>query len=376
MTAAVFSETAIKLINKAKSTILTDALEVGDLYDIASSRSKLDQLHTLYCQIQPATSKVKRNPHWKNVKSAMDECSTDPTLSSKICSLFGNFLVDYGDKHVLVDSILSDEAGRNAELKALTEIKLQELNLEKSVLMNLDSLEGTEGLKVVSCSRGDDGFSLLLSETIATFSYEQLPKSFLTEAANLFADSVFIKKRKIVRGYHRVIFSPDNTMRIYLIDPAVLVRNETAVEKAFAVSKVVYSTLGLDFPESDKRKSVYFFSSIKSLYHDPAEGVVTSGYFSTSAGSNFINYNAGRGIDLRKDPFQKGGEKAEPLSVNFSKLTVAWMDIDGGPTASLNGTSEMFEKIPTSLPDFRTTFSTLQGGSATYLKKVFEYATW
>lgn len=235
-----------------------------------------------------------------------------------------------------------------------------------------------EGLILKSVRKDSDGnLVFLLYETISTFSYETPDPQFLSSAGQQLISYLILKKRTIISSFHKIILSKDNDMRVMLIDPSTLLRNETAAEKAMSCIRLISSLYNGVIPiAKEKIKTVFFFSAIQQLYNDNNVGTVTEGYFSTSTGSMFTNNSKGRNSDLRTDPFQQGGEQADPGQLSFTKIRIEWPSLLGYPRAYLNGSSEMFFKPNKSLSDIRVTFSTENGGKAQFLEPILRYATW
>lgn len=121
---------------------------------------------------------------------------------------------------------------------------------------------------------------------------------------------------------------------------------------------------------------IAFFEAIQKMYDDESLGEVIGGCFYTSSSSRYMNYSKGTGSDLRKDPFQMGGQQADKSQLKFIRINIQWSNSSGCPEIALVGNSEMFSNPQKSLHSIDVTFSCENGGSAGFLEKPLSYGEW
>ena len=363
------TDEVINAINQSKAICQFDDFETVDqLFDCANENNLLRQLHALYSLIAPNDTLLNRDRyHWKNLKSAMNvDIEKSTNLLQKIGEGFLDYYVNYGGKFLLVSKL-----NKNTNQGEIHSSGTFDSDFDLALLRNDESLE-TEitPLRILSTQKTEECSTFIFHESSQSFSQEPPNDNLLSDAGKQLKGQLFLKKRTLIQGFHKLIIS--KSLIIFLIDQTVLMDgNETAADKAHLMATLIRSQYksfhcGQDF--------IYFFSAIKELYNDSYAGEVCKAHFTTSSGAKFTN-NA-KGFDLRKDLFQQGGEQAEPLSLNFTKLGLKWSDISGIPQCFLSGSSEMFNNEKSSLPSIEVLFSTEQNNQANFLKKVLDYAKW
>ena len=362
--------TIVKAIDESKTSYRFDDFEtVEQLFDCANENSLLPQLYYLYESVAPQDSSLNKNRyHWKNLRSSMtSDVNRDDSLLRKIGKDFLDYYIDYGAKSLLIlkfeDNISYDET-----------ISKPSLDLELTSLRNDDSLEiEATPLCILSAQKNQNYLSFIFHESCKSFSQETPSSDLLSEAGKQLKNQLSLKKATLIKGFHKLIII--DSFVVFLIDQTVLSQpeeKETAADKARLMATLIASR-NVTLPE--KRDFVYFFPAIEKLYEDREAGEVSSGYFTTSSGTKF-NARQKLGVDLRVDPFQKGGIEAEPTSLSFTKLGLRWPDISGIPTCFLNGSGEMFNNQDKSLPSIEISFSTKEDGQANFLHEVLNYAKW
>ena len=371
------TETVIALLNESLSGVVFDGISPAEIYLHASGRGLLPQLHALFLGCSKKDSKLKSQYHWRNLQATLiQECKTDPDIGVLVTNQYLTFFNDFGRKHLLVGHI--DEKMRIDVAKCLTELNELSWYVESSELLNDESPEAdTQPLTIAHIKKSENNAIIfILHEKVPMFSYVSPDDSLLSDAGRQFKSQIRLKKRTVVTGVHKVVFSSAAELQVCLIDPSSIVQNETAADKAAAIHRVIFAKLGFHRDRVVSPKWISFFPAIRKLYEDKTAGEICGGYFYTSTGSRFLNNSRGTGCDLREDPFQQGGEKASPESIDFVKLDVVWSDEPGEARVGLHGSSEMFEHSESSLPWIEVIFSADNGGSASFLKKVLDYANW
>ena len=143
-----------------------------------------------------------------------------------------------------------------------------------------------------------------------------------------------------------------------------------------AIAIAVENQLSIKLANLKKYKPVTFFSAIQKIYEDPSIGRIEQGYFHTSSGSRFANSSKGSGVDLRRDPFQLGGQLASQEIPRFVKLEVVWPKVDGVPLVNLKGGAEMFNEPEKNLVSCEVRFSTNWEKPCDFLVPVLHNAYW
>jgi hypothetical protein len=261
-------------------------------------------------------------------------------------------------------------------VSALEKNKSTSFELDKETISDNDSPTELEYLHVYNISKNAAGdYVIFLRETQGTYSMETPSDLFLSEAGIQTKDQMFLRKMTVKPGIHKLVISKDFSIIMYLIDPITLLRNEIAPDKAINCNYVLLTHLKLPGDLELKLQPIFFFNAIQKLYDDKTIGMVTEGYFQTSSGANFTNKTKFKDTDLRDDPFQMGGQKAEFGKLNFSKLRISW-DNSNVPRIFLNGSSDMFANPNKSLPFFRATFCPSDSKHASFIGPIFEHADW
>lgn len=369
----------LKTLNNSSINIEIEDLNVSEMIAFAQSKERLPELHSTYQLISPKNSKLKSYYHFMNLQSALDkDCKDDPSLLSQLSKLFVNYYINFGKKYLLISELRYPDA-KKGEITGALDVASTEFSIEKETIFDNESTDTTtEYLNIINISKNTEGdFIIFMKETIGTYSLVTPSDLFLSEAGKQTREQLFLKKRTIKPGIHKLVVTKDLGCIIYLIDPNTLNRNETSADKAAMCNYILLKFL----KKSDQiaefaLKPVYFFEAIQKLWDDKNVGIATEGYFQTSAGANFASSSKTKGSDLRDDPFQLGGQEADPGKLNFSKLRITW-DSSNLPRIFLNGSSEMFTTPKQSLPFVKTTFIPDNAGKpCDFLDKVFEYATW
>lgn len=372
------SQEVINLIEKSIWDIGSEGITFANIFDSALDKKKLPQLHALYMDIKPQTSKLKANCHWANLKSSIQEdLSADRNLESKLTANYVNYLAHFAKKHLLVEEI--ESSSLKADFAKYNFAQEIDWILDPSNLINNESPEAsTSSMKVVAHKKDTAGtISFILRESVEGFYYGNPPTALLSEAGQQFQSSMRLKKRVVMTGFHKVITNPEFNLRIILIDPSTLLGNETAADKAMAAINATRAIIDNPSKFEEKKTRVAFFPAVKKIYDDKTVGQIIGGYFYTSSGARYIHNSKGSGSDLRKDPFQQGGEQASATEpINFIKIDIEWAQEPGKPYVNLNGSADMFERPELSLHAMEVGFSTKGAGSADFLKKPLDYGKW
>jgi len=361
----------IKVLNEARIKFQHDPFEKAeDLFSFANEKELLKQLYYIYKGLAPANTKLKQDKYqWSNLKSAMiKDAAENPDLLESLSHDFLDYYVNYATKALLISKISSPVVSDKI-------IAIKSTILDSSILKNDELLESTVSpLNLLSSQKETSGnFVFLFHESSESFSQETPSDDLLSSAGKQLKNQLRLSKRTLVQGFHKLITTPSHI--IFLVDQATLIRNETPADKVKSMIALLNSILKQEIL-SEKQSFIYFFPSIEQLYVDTNAGEVWSGYFTTSSGAKFINNAKARGYDLRKDPFQQGGEMAEHASLSFTKLEIGWSNIAGEPSYFLNGSSEMFNNPTTSLPSVSVSFGTEHEKQADFLKEVLTYGQW
>ncbi len=366
----------LELLQDCNPEIEFEQLAASELVEFANQKGRLPELFQVYRTFAPKESKLKTYYNFMNMQANLStDCNQDGGLAGKISDAFLSHYLNFGKKYILVDTVDVDKFDVKTLAQKANAKKSKDLFFEKNQLFNQDAGD-LAYLHVTHHAKDKKGnFIFFLRETIGDYSYETPAESFLTEAGIQIKNSLLLKKQTIIPGIHKVIFSADFKYRISLIDPSTLVRNETAADKAINCIAHVLKYLDTGIEAATNSKPVYFFKAIQKLYDDPTIGFVTEGYFATSSGSNFNSKTKTWDSDLRKDPFQKGGESADKGNLSFTKIRIAW-DESNLPRIFLNGSSDMFNKADKSLPFVKITFDFHQPMQINFLEKVLQNADW
>jgi hypothetical protein len=361
----------VEVLNSSTIACQFEGLRWGDVYESATQRGLLKQLHAIFHPLAPSGSKIKSVYHHLNLRSAIKEIENSP-IENQMCQSYLDYRINFGRKCVLVDQ-LDDQAYLTAAM-AFNDLDSADWLIEPDSLLDEDTLEGVSSpSRIVKVFQGANGIKqILLEETEVTIYYGQPKLELLSDVGKEFVNSMKMQKRLMVTGFHKVIFDPVSKVRITLVDPVTLKNQETPTDKAKTILNYLDSRIG---KSAEKPKAMAFFSAIQKIYDDSSVGRVIGGYFYTKTGSRFINSSKGAGTDLRSDPFQKGGESTSEGKPNFVKLEIEWPKLPGFPLVSLQGSSEMFEAPEHSLRWFDTTFSTAVGAGAEHLAEVFHHGS-
>ncbi len=366
----------ISLINDSSLKILSEDLTIADIFNSASQRACYPILYNLYEDIKPTSSKLADRYHWKNLEASITEdLKNNVGLEQKIAQRYLGFHVNFGKKFLVIDQLSADEDFVKSfeSFKAAT----SDLEVNQKSFLNDDSADGSDSaMKVVSFQKTTEGsFVFILHEAIETFSYTSLPETFLTETGKNFIHDMRWKKRVIKNGFHKVILDKNKSLRIFLIDSNSIASDESAVDKVLLANNALKNFLGCSNCE-DKYHRVAFFPAIQKIYDDTVLGEVVGGCFYTSSSSRYMNYSKGTGSDLRKDPFQMGGQKADKSALKFIRIAVQWSASRGVPEISLVGNAEMFSIPEKSLHAVEVLFSCENGGMSDFLEKPLSYGEW
>lgn len=372
------SQEVIELIEKSIWDIGSEGLGFPDIFESALDKKKLPQLHSLYADIKPAASKLKSTYHWANLKSSIQEdLASQKDLEVELSAKYISYLAHFAKKHLLVEEL--DSSTLKNEFEKYNFASDLGWSPDRANLINNESPEASVSpMRVVSHHKDSKGnVSFLLQESVEGFYYGNPPAALLSEAGQQFQSSMRLKKRVVMTGFHKVIINSAFNLRVILIDPSTLIGSETATDKAVVAVSATRSILEKPSKLEEKKSRVAFFPAVKKIYDDGSVGQVVGGYFYTSSGARYIHNSKGSGSDLRKDPFQQGGEQASATEpINFIKIDVEWAQESGKPCISLNGSADMFERPDSSLHSMEVGFSTKAGGSAGFLKKPLDYGKW
>lgn len=371
------SDKVLSLINK-NPQIKVEELQLLEIYNAATEKHMLRQLHGLYREIAPTDSCLRESYHWKNLKKALEiDCAADPTLLINLREKYISYLINFGHKFVMIDSCDQQDVCEDL-IRIVQGLPQRELVIDSENFLDEESYEAQEVPVRLSnvTTDGEGNFHLIFSETIAGYYYTNPDEQLLSAAGKTFQNFLKLKKRVLMTGFHKMIISRDGSMRVFLIDPRTMQQSETPSDKFISL---LVSMFGGALPTNHnlfKYKKVSFFNAIQKLYEDDSVGAVRGGYFFTATGSRFINDSTGTAVDLRHEPFQQGGQQATADAPLFIKLHLNWPNEPSETLVRLNGSGDMVEVPETSLHYFETVFSTKSGGNSDFLKKVLEYGVW
>ena len=103
------SDTVINLIENSIWDLEFEDISFKAIYDSASTKKMFNQLHSLYFDLHPEKSKLKPVAHWKNIRNSFEEdVKTLPELENKLSSLYANYYVHLGKKHLIIEQHQSD----------------------------------------------------------------------------------------------------------------------------------------------------------------------------------------------------------------------------------------------------------------------------
>jgi hypothetical protein len=372
------SQEVIELIEQSVWDVGCEGIGFSDIYDSASDKKTLPQLYSLYADIKPAGSKLKSNYHWANLKSSIQEdLQAHIELEAELTGKYISYLAHFAKKHLILEEI--DSSSLKNDFNGYNFATDLQWSPERTNLINNKTPEATiSPMRVVSHQQDAAGnISFLLQESVEGFYYANPPSAFLSETGREFQSSMRLKQRVVMTGFNKVIINADFNLRVILIDPSTLVGSETATDKAMAAVSAIRSVVAKPSKYEETKSPVAFFPAVKRIYEDGSVGQVVGGYFYTSSGGRYIHNSKGSGSDLRKDPFQQGGELASATEpINFIKIDVEWAQAPGKPYINLNGSADMFERPDISLHSMEVGFSTASGGAAAFLKKPLDYGKW
>ena len=369
------SDTVINLIENSIWDLEFEDISFKAIYDSASTKKMFNQLHSLYFDLHPEKSKLKPVAHWKNIRNSFEEdVKTLPELENKLSSLYANYYVHLGKKHLIIEQHQSDSL-KNILLSHNFDSIINWVPEGKLLLINEDPEAKESPMSVVSQRKNANGvMSFLLYESIVSF-YNEIPsEGLLSDEGRKHQSSMRFKKRVVVPGFHKIIISPDYKLRIFLID-SFLVGEDSALSKTLIANNTINKFLKSSSTLQEKKR-VAFFPAIKRIYDDAEVGQVIGGCFYTSSGARYVPKSKGTGSDIRHDPFQKGGERASEESLSFTKIEVEFPEDTGKPTISLYGSPDMLERPDDSLHEMEVVFSTRSNNYAKFLKKPLEYGGW
>jgi len=367
----------IKLIESSNWDLGSEPVAFKDIYLAASAKKSITQLHALYSDIKPAGSKLKPKSQWQNLTSAVTEDiqshkELEPLLSKK----YIDFMAHFGRKQFFIEEI--ETSSLKADFSSYDFMADFGWVPELSNLIDNESLDAsTSPMRVVAHKKSADGvMSFLLQESVEDFFYGSPPEALLSEAGKQLQNNMKLLKRIIITGFHKIIINAAFDLRVILIDSGTLVGKETPSDKAVVAINALKSILSNPSKFEEKKTRVAFFPAVQKIYEDGTVGQVVGGYFHTSSGAKYAPMSKGSGSDLRKDPFQQGGEQASTEPINFIRLEVEFSQEPGKPSLNLNGSSDMFDRPEVSLQSIEVLFSTKNGGSAEFLKTPITYGRW
>jgi hypothetical protein len=379
----------VRLINLSSFQALAEGIPAADLYLIASQRSSLPELHAVFHPLKPAGSKLKEASQWKNLQTALyADCAADGVLELEVAKKYVKHIVNFGSKHLWIDQLDKPSWCETVSKFDLDKLAIEELIIDGKMVLDDESTQAAETpIVVVDAFRdSQNNAHFLLFERIITSYYTAPPEGFLSPAGQSFLSDMRLRKRVSTACFHKVSFSEDGSLRVIMIDPRSLAgsasgsRSTSSTAGSDKIPIVLSAIRALVMPGAgkvdDKKKAVTFFPAIEKLYKDGSVGVVRGGYFITSSGARYTNDSRGSGGDLRKDPFQKGGELSGHEAPQFIKLSIEWPDLEGHPKINLNGSFEMIDYPLAGLFSVEVGFSTSSDAPAEFLLKVLDCAVW
>jgi hypothetical protein len=367
------TQSVLKLLNSGSIELPFEGITHDKIYEVARERSLLPQLFAIYKPLAPQETKLKDYYHGLNLKSALNqEFSEKNSDDGELCRNFIDYRINWGRKYLLIGK-LTDE-----DIKSLNKLEntsdYNKLIIDETNMFDDRSDEVEEQpLTIMAMQTFENQFiQMLIHETVISFSYEQPNPALLSEAGKQLINQIRLKKKVATNGFHKLFICKKNKILVALIDGNSLKKYETPAEKLSGIIEIFKTHFNIKsfFQNSN---FIGFFSTISKLYKDNEAGQVQWGYFYTSAGATVTN-KVGGDMDLREDPFQKGGAEADTLNLTFTKLDLLWPDLDGFPEIKIHGSSDMHAKPKESLPWVEVLFSTNKNHNDVFLKKLLDYA--
>ncbi len=245
------ADQVVDLINKSAHPFLLEPESAPCLYLLARDHKKLHLLHSIYRAVAPSTSTLKNRYHPGNLKSAMKkDFAIYWQLETLAISYYATYLANLGERFVLVDRPSYSRADLLACIHALLQEGRFEWTLSNTDLHNYRqaSIKCLRSIHLKSIGQDDDGnFCILFQESITHF-YSDVKNEGLNTPVHQttgqeLADSLQLKKIKIITGLHKMILSASENLRIFLIDPQALNGRTSAFHRALACLREINARL-------------------------------------------------------------------------------------------------------------------------------------
>ncbi len=366
------SDKIIELLDSGIVELGFEDISNENLFESAREKSLLPQLYSVYSKHAPSDTRLKDYYHHANLKTAITH---DVNIDINFQKTFINYIVNWGRKYLLINSIPDTEIPGIFSSKLLAEESGESFIIDETNLLN-DQTESEEEIQPkIICKKifsNEHVVQVLFYETVAHYVYEQPRADLLSEGGKQLINKMKLQKKILTHCFHKLILNKNDGLVIGLIDKNALRSKETPADKMATLIKILKSRYGLHC-YSGVPSFLGFFPAINKLYKDKDAGQVQWGYFTTSTGARFTNKAKGSDMDLRLDPFQQGGEKVEDRDLDFTKLDLVWRNVEGLPEINLHGSSHMHNNPKDSLPWAEILFSTDSSCNHIFLKKLLGY---